>query len=87
MEYRDISQVNKIERLIFPDPWSKESFLNNLLQNKISFSFILELNKRIIGYSVCWYYFNELHIGNLAIHPDYQRKGLGTILLKNVFNI
>jgi ribosomal-protein-alanine N-acetyltransferase len=86
MDQCDISQIIKIERLLFPDPWSKESFLNDLRENEISYPFVIELDSKIIGYSICWYYFNELHIGNFAIHPDYQRQGYGTILLKKIFN-
>ena len=55
-------------------------------ENEIAHSFVFELDKKIIGYAVCWYYFEELHIGNFAIHPDFQGKGLGTILFERIFN-
>ena len=86
MKYNDLGQVIRLERVLFSDPWSLESFLEELRENEIAHSFVFELDKKIIGYAVCWYYFEELHIGNFAIHPDFQGKGLGTILFERIFN-
>jgi ribosomal-protein-alanine N-acetyltransferase len=85
MKYGDLSQVIILERMLFSDPWTLESFLEEMRDNEIAHSFVFELDKKIIGYVVCWYYFAELHIGNFAIHPDYQGKGLGTIFFENIF--
>ena len=81
----DITQVYNIEKILFSDPWSMNSFVDDLKGNQFSYSFIIENDNEVVGYSVCWYYLNELHIGNFAIHPDYQRKGLGKFFLKNIF--
>jgi ribosomal-protein-alanine N-acetyltransferase len=86
MKYSDIAQVIRMERELFSDPWSLESFLEDLRENDTSYSFVLDLGENIIGYAVCWYYFNELHIGNFAIHPDYQGKGIGSFFLERIFN-
>ena len=72
MQIDDIECVYKIEKKIFTDPWSEKSFFFDLSDNKYSHSFILESKNIIIGYSICWYYYNELHIGNFAIHPDFH---------------
>ena len=38
------------------------------------------------AYLVAWRVEDELHIGNLAVHPDYRRQGLGTELLARLFS-
>jgi len=81
MIYKDISAVYKIERLLFNDPWPKKSFRTEIRQNNISYPFIVEEYNEIVGYIICWYYLEELHIGNIAVVPDRQGQGLGKMML------
>ena len=66
MQYKDICQVYNIECTLFSDPWSRNSFIVDIQNNDHSYPFVLEKNNKIIGYVICWYYLNELHIGNFA---------------------
>jgi ribosomal-protein-alanine N-acetyltransferase len=86
MTVDDVGEVYKIESMLFSDPWPKNSFKNEVRQKDISFPFIAEENKRIVGYIICWYYVNDLHIGNIAVIPEKQRQGIGTFLLNQVFD-
>jgi len=85
MTEEDISEVYKIECLLFKDPWPLKSFQYEIKNNNISFPFVVEENHEIIGYIICWYYMNELHIGNIAVIPNRQRKGIGKFMLQKVF--
>jgi len=85
MNEEDIREVYKIECLLFKDPWPKKSFQYEVKNNRISFPFVVEENHKIIGYIICWYYMDELHIGNIAVIPNRQRKGIGKYMLQNVF--
>jgi len=85
MNEEDISEVYKIECLLFNDPWPKKSFQYEIKNNSISFPFIVEENNKIIGYIICWYYMKELHIGNIAVIPNRQREGIGKYMLQNAF--
>lgn len=87
MQLDDVSAVSKLETELFPDPWPKKSFINEVLAEKISFPFIVEENNEIIGYIICWYYLKELHIGNVAVTMAKQRKGVGKFLLRSIFEI
>ena len=86
MTVDDVTQVHKIESMLFSDPWPKHSFKNELRQKNISFPFVVEEDNRIIGYIICWFYSDELHIGNIAVIPQKQRKGIGTFMLNQVFD-
>lgn len=82
----DVRDVFKIECDLFPDPWPVNAFLSEIRRKNISFPFILEENDKIIGYIVCWYYHNELHIGNIAVIRSEQGKGCGKFLLDEIFD-
>ena len=41
----------------------------------------------IVGYCCFWIVFGEVHIMNLAVHPDYRRKGIATRLVEVVISI
>ena len=81
----DISEVHKIESILFSDPWPKHSFKSELKQTNVSYPFVVEEQSKIIGYIICWYYIDELHIGNIAVIPERQRQGIGTFMLNRIF--
>ena len=87
MEMKDVSQVHKIECQLFPNPWPRNCFVNDIRDEEISHPYVVVQNKKVIGYIICWYYANELHIGNIAVIHDYQGIGVGQYLLKKVFEL
>ena len=78
----DLGQVCRIEEEVFPMPWSRESFENELSDNGVSFSWVLESGGAVVGYLISWLVEDELHIGNIAVAPELQGSGLGRDLLE-----
>ncbi len=83
--YNDLPGVLDIERLSFAQPWSLASFRREL---SLSFSrLILAVSDegndggRIAGYLCRWLVAGESHILNIAAHPDFRRRGVGTALM------
>lgn len=81
---KHLDDVIKIETQIFPDPWSRKSFQYEILANGYSIPLVLLIDGMVIGYSIIWILFEEFHIANFAIHPDYQQKGLGTYFFNEI---
>ncbi len=81
MTVSDLSQVLFIERLSFRPPWSKRIFLEELTISAREY-FVLEIQKKIIGYAGLSFILDEAHITTLAIHPRFRRKGFGELLLR-----
>ncbi|PLT31432.1 ribosomal protein S18-alanine N-acetyltransferase [Peribacillus deserti] len=81
MNIGDIDQVLEVEHLSFSLPWSREAFMNELLNNKHAVYLVLEEQDRIIGYCGAWVVLDEAHITNIAILPQFRGRKLGEALL------
>lgn len=83
MQKQDVARVAQLERMCFRSPWSENS-LRGELKNKLAHYTVLELCGTVIGYAGMWVLFSEAHITNVAIHPDFRRRGLGRELMRHM---
>ncbi|HGY54873.1 MAG TPA: ribosomal-protein-alanine N-acetyltransferase [Caldithrix abyssi] len=86
MREDDVETVAHLEREIFPDPWSADSFYHEVANTKLSYPCVLTKDSIILAYAVVWFYAGELHIGNLAVRPSRQKQGLGGRLLQHILD-
>jgi ribosomal-protein-alanine N-acetyltransferase len=89
MDESDLANVMEIEQLSFPCPWSKGMFLSEFHKRPSSRSYVAKekYNGEIVGYVLFSLVFEELHILNLAVHPESRRKGIGDILIEFVLGV
>ena len=80
MKEDDIPFILEIEQISFSTPWSRESFLNELYE-KYALSKVAVYEENVIGYICADYQHHEAHILNLAVHPDFRRRGVATLLM------
>jgi ribosomal-protein-alanine N-acetyltransferase len=79
----DVFAICEIEKVSFPTPWSRWSFLMELTQRH---SHTLVAGPpprqpwRTWGYIVYWVVADEMHILNLAVHPRQRRRVLARAL-------
>lgn len=86
LEYSDLKEVVEIEGLSFPEPWTTAMFYRELILPYSHFYVMREdaqekKKSRMIAYGGFWVVKNEAHITNLAVHPDYRGRGLGSEFL------
>jgi [ribosomal protein S18]-alanine N-acetyltransferase len=82
--YTDLPQVIAIERRVFPTPWSLAMFVLELSkQSGICLAAVSE--GKLVGYLICSRYDTVWHVMNLAVDLDYQRMGLATVLLGELY--
>jgi ribosomal-protein-alanine N-acetyltransferase len=89
MKEEDLDEVLAIETLSFPYPWKRKQFEEELhIDHSHNFLAAIDLHekKKVVGYICCWIVEDEIHILNLASHPDFRRKGIATTLLNALFN-
>ena len=85
----DIPYMLVIEQYSNPEPWTQESFLEELLRPH---SYLLaarvatEFGEMVGGYICFWLVADEVQILNIAIHQAYRRQGIGRALLVHSLN-
>ena len=80
MEESDLPAVLAIEQISFSTPYSKEYFLNEIYKKHALVKVAL-FEGTVIGYLCADYENHEAQILNLAIEPDFRRRGAATILM------
>ncbi len=79
----DIPSVVEIENISFTIPWSKILFFNEIYKQR-SIAKVAVMDKKVIGYICANFVADEGHILNLAVHPDFKRKGIAKTLVENI---
>ncbi len=76
MRSSDLDRVMAIEGASFSTPWSRASF-RSLMARGDADLWVATVDGELVGYSVVWYVADESELGNLAVSPDWRRRGLG----------
>lgn len=80
-EERDVKPMAEMDILCFSAPWSEESFEKEITDNNLAFYIVAEIDGRMVGYAGLWCIVDEGHITNVAVHPDFRRRGIGEALV------
>jgi ribosomal-protein-alanine acetyltransferase len=80
-EERDIKPMAEMDVLCFTAPWSEDSFAKEIRENHLAFYIVAETQGRMVGYAGLWRIIDEGHITNVAVHPDFRRRGVGEALV------
>lgn len=84
MSEQDLPAIIAMEQVSFPNPWSLSSFQSELSDNEIAHYHCLEYQDEVIGYMGYWAIFDEAHVTNVAISPQYRSRGWGEYLMRRV---
>ncbi len=81
----DVDAIAAIERLVFSDPWSRDSFAT-LARNADVFFLVADAGgapgaSAPVGYLVAWYVLDEGEVANIAVAPTARGTGVGARLL------
>jgi len=80
----DVDEIEQLERQCFAVPWSKESLLYDVAENRLAVYFVAQWKEHIIGYAGVWCIVDEGHITNVAVSPKHRRKQVGTALMETL---
>lgn len=83
MEECDLGDVLEVSSLSLKESWSKESFKKELC-NPLAKYLVAKENDKVIGFAGVWTIVDEGHITNIAVHPDFRKKGIGSTLLSSL---
>lgn len=85
LEPTEIDAVISIEQVSFTDPFSRDMFESELSQEAARI-FVAKKGDKIVGYIDFWVVLDEVHLINLAVHPDYRRRGIAKALFLFMLN-
>lgn len=86
MKGDDLDEVLAIEHLCFTYPFSRSLFESELNQPAATL-LVARDGESLVGYIDFWKVVDEIHLINIAVHPDYQRKGIATQLFQAMLRV
>ncbi len=86
MKDKDLEEVLRIEKENFKFPWKKSYFVYDLRRPN-TYCLVAEINNKVVGYLIAWEIIDELHLANISVDRNYQKKGVGTKLMKEIISI
>lgn len=83
MTKEDAVELALLDNICFSVPWSEKSFFDEA-ENPLAEYFIAKENGKIIGYGGIWNVEDEGQITNIAVLPEYRKKGIASALLERL---
>ena len=79
MDHSDLKEAYEIEKQTNPSPWSKENFFSSYeVGHK---SLVCRIDNVIVGFIIFSVINKEMHLLNIAVHTEHQKKGIGSLLM------
>ncbi len=76
MQQGDLERIAELEKICFRTPWSKAALADEL-KNSAAHYLVCERDGLVIAYAGMWVLFDEAHVTNVAVAPEFRRLGLG----------
>lgn len=83
MSEEHVPQVAELEKICFSDPWSEKSVAYELT-NPLSCWLVAVDDGRVAGYIGSQTVMGESDMMNVAVHPDYRRRGIAERLVNDL---
>jgi ribosomal-protein-alanine N-acetyltransferase len=83
MTERDIPEIMEIEKRSFISPWTRGMFTQTL-ESPVAYNFVMIGKQKILGYVIFYQAGLEMHIMNIAVHPDHRRQGIGSDMMQRI---
>jgi ribosomal-protein-alanine N-acetyltransferase len=81
----DLDAVVEVEAASFNNPTTRTWYENELQRPDVCFVYLIRTRDcPVAGFCAFWKVLDQIHINNLAIRPDYRRRGLARQLLARV---
>ncbi|MGB9521639.1 MAG: GNAT family N-acetyltransferase [Anaerolineales bacterium] len=84
MQMEDLEEVARVDQSAFPVPWQVS--LNGIAAgfNQAALAMVAESATGIVGYQLCTASTNGAHLARLAVTPEWQNQGVGSLLVNDL---
>ena len=86
LELRHLNEIEEIEQRSYPTPWSRSMFAGELAKPASVCLGAFE-DGRLVGYMIISRYVDAWHVMNVAVDPEFRRRGIATALLDALFDL
>ncbi|HEX8186167.1 MAG TPA: ribosomal protein S18-alanine N-acetyltransferase, partial [Blastocatellia bacterium] len=89
MAERDLIEVVELEEITGLNRWGYDAYRRELFKNPNSVMLVarnLYPGPRVIGFFAGWIVEDELHVNNIASHPDHRKVGIGQSLMESAID-
>jgi ribosomal-protein-alanine N-acetyltransferase len=88
LKLRDLGAIEEIERTSYPTPWSRSMFAGELAKpSSICLGAVDVEKEEIVGYLIISRYVDAWHVMNIAVAPEYRRRGIARSLMERLFEV
>ena len=88
LKLRELNAIEEIERTSYPTPWSRSMFAGELAKpSSICLGAIESDKEELVGYLIISRYVHAWHVMNIAVAPEYRRRGIARSLMERLFEV
>jgi ribosomal-protein-alanine N-acetyltransferase len=81
----DLDGVLAVEAASFTNPWTRAMYAWELQNRHVCHIYVARTAScRVAGFCAFWLVFDEIHINNVAVLPEYRGRGMGSAVLRHV---
>jgi len=83
MRRKHLKAIMPIEEVVYPRPWTLGVFHAEieLVRREQRFYIVGQIGEEVVGYGGLLFTPDDAHVTNIAVHPEWQRRGIATDLL------
>ena len=83
----DLDGVLQVEAESFTNPWTRAMYAWELQNRNVCHIYVARTPTcRVAGFCAFWLVFDEIHINNVAVLPQFRGSGMGSAILRHVLD-
>jgi ribosomal-protein-alanine N-acetyltransferase len=81
----DLDGVLAVEAESFTNPWTRDMYAWELQNRSVCHIYVARVpGCSVAGFCAFWLVFDEIHINNVAVRPQFRGQGMGTAVMRHV---
>jgi [ribosomal protein S18]-alanine N-acetyltransferase len=81
----DLDGVLAVEAETFTNPWTRDMYAWELQNRAVCHIYVARTAEcDVAGFCAFWLVFDEIHINNVAVRPEFRGRGMGTAVMRHV---
>ena len=85
-ELHHLEEILSIENSAFNQPWTRNQIKDDIQSDMYSENWVYIMDELVTGYIFGWIIYDEFHLTNIAVHPEYLRRSIGTELIRHIIS-